>query len=133
MARRRTHMMGTPGILRMRRLRSCGGKKRESMSFCHHHHHQQQQQQLLALSQVATMKQRCCVQRSTKQSSAYLHAEAINALRSLCLCGGRRGQSRSLVLARQPLEARVACDAQRHFILGAKFFKLGHDAIAGGV
>jgi hypothetical protein len=79
------------------------------------------------------MKQRCCVQRSTKQSSAYLHVEAISALRCLCLWGERRGRPRSLVLARKPLEARVACDAQRHFVLGAKFFKLGHDAIAGGV
>jgi len=38
---------------------------------------------------------------------------------------------RALVLARQPLEPRIPRDAQRHFVLGAQFFKLSHDAIAG--
>ena len=38
---------------------------------------------------------------------------------------------RALVLARQPLEPRIPRDAQRHFVLGAQFLKLGHNAIAG--
>jgi hypothetical protein len=129
-------MMGTPGILRMRRFRSCAAKVSAPCSRHDTTRHGMSKRQLqhgqLALSHVATMKHRCCVQRSTKQSSAYLRKRCLRTgfeVRGCIACYA--GNARPLVLARQPLEPRIPRDAQRHFVLRAQFLKLGHNAIAG--